>query len=91
MSELKRIYEGLHTVAEASEGPYKPALRAWVTKLSDMLPNRTAVLHVDGAGQAQFSYWSTDLITLRGGVARLDGTFTLEQLLAIYEHLKEKS
>ena len=91
MSELKRIYEGLHTVAEASEGPYKPALWAWVTKLSDMLPNRGAVLHVNGIGYGGFHDRSTNLIRFDVGRVRLDGTFTPEQLLAIYEHLKEKS
>ena len=91
MSELKRIYEGLHTVAEASEGPYKPALRAWVTKLSDMLPNRCAELVLRGNGPA-YTFAHTGATAIFGpGMVNLDGTFTPEQLLAIYEHLKEKS
>lgn len=93
MSELKRIYEGLNTVAEASEGPYKPALRAWVNRLSDMLPNRSTVLHVDGQGHGVFPNESgiADYLKLRGGRAMLDGTFTPEQLLAIYEHITQKA
>lgn len=91
MSELKRIYEGLNTVAEASEGPYKPALRAWVNRLSDLLPNRRAELVLRGNGPA-YTFAHTGATVIFGpGMVNLDGTFTTEQLLAIYERLTQKA